>query len=214
MRGRVAGAGAALGLAIACLVLWLHPGRAPRPGAPAEPPEAFPGAVEGGAPSNPSPPSGSPKPAAGGARPAASGGALPAASGGAPERPPGGREEPSSRAAPPRVPSDLPPPPRGVHRVARARVEAALEQETALARRFRTSRTVHDGHRLLKLGTVEEGGFLAELGLASRDVLMLVDGEWVTDRDNPLWEALRTRDELVLVVVREGTPHSWLVRIE
>ena len=43
---------------------------------------------------------------------------------------------------------------------------------------------------------------------------MRVDGEWVTDQENPLWAALRDHDELVLVVMREGTARSWRVHVE
>jgi hypothetical protein len=135
---------------------------------------------------------------------------------------PPGRAEPGTQAstreagrpAPPRVPPELQPPPREIRTLSRARVAAALAREGALERRFTLTRTVHDGHRLLKLGAIDPDGFYAELGLATGDVLMLVDGEWVTDQQNPLWSALADRDELALVVMRQGKPLAWRVEIE
>lgn len=123
-------------------------------------------------------------------------------------------ERESGRLAPPRVPPEKQPPLREVRKLSRARVAAALEREGALERRFEVTRTVHDGHRLLKLGAIAPDGFYRELGLATGDVLMLVDGEWVTDQQNPLWSALADRDELVLVVMRQGKPLAWRVEIE
>ena len=120
----------------------------------------------------------------------------------------------SGRPTPPRVPPKRQPSPREIRTLSRARVVAALDREGALERRFEVTRTVHDGHRLLKLGTIAPDGFYRELGLATGDVLMLVDGEWVTDQQNPLWSALADRDELVLVVMRQGKPLAWRVEIE
>jgi hypothetical protein len=188
----------AVTLALAVLALWLLPGDPPREkittapqGVSRKPAEAAPRAPV-------------PQPVA-----------APAANRGeATEPPAAGGDEAQRPLLPPAVPPALQPPSRELRTLSRARVEAALAHESALDRQFETSRSVHDGHRLLKLGYVGPGSFYAELGLESRDVLLLVDGEWVTDLGNPLWAALRSRDELVLVVMRRGTPRSWRVRIE
>lgn len=199
MGHRVAGGLAVVLLALAALALWLRP-QAPLPQRAAPRPQPV---VQ---------------------EPSAGTGAAPFPTPVAPPAPARVRDEEREPAdagraqarvvEPPSVPPDLLPPPRGERTLSRARVEEALAREPQLDRQFRSTRTVHDGHRLLKLGVVEPGSFYAELGLESRDVLVLVNGEWVTDRDNPLWDALRGGDALVLVVMRQGTSRSWRVRIE
>lgn len=203
---RLTGGIGAVALALGALALWLLAGDSPRKQATTlsrKPPEA---ASSAPAPQPPRAASSAPAP-----RPPA---ASAAKRGEAPEPAVAGRDEAQRPASPPAVPPALQPPPRELRTLSRARVEAALAHESTLERQFETSRTVHDGYRLLKLGYVAPESFYADLGLESRDVLILVDGEWVTDHGNPLWAALRSRDELVLVVMRRGTPRSWRVRIE
>jgi 2-hydroxychromene-2-carboxylate isomerase len=105
---------------------------------------------------------------------------------------------------PPRVPLDLLPEPDAVITLRRAWVSGALAKRGVLEARLEPGRGVHDGHRLLKLGEVEPGDLYEGLGLEAGDLIMLVDGEWLTDRQNPLWEALETRDAITLVFVRRG----------
>jgi protein-disulfide isomerase/type II secretory pathway component PulC len=66
-----------------------------------------------------------------------------------------------------------------------------------------------EGKRLLKLTTVETGGLFDLMGLQTKDVLMRVDGEWVHDQHNPLWEALRTQDSVTLTIIRKGFPKTF-----
>jgi len=117
-------------------------------------------------------------------------------------------------AEPSFAPAPLQVAPEGERTLPRSLVEAALASQTSLEHDLEPTSTLHDGHRLLELGDVEKGGFYSRLGLEPRDVLMRVDGEWVTDQENPLWAALRDHDELVLVVMREGTARSWRVHVE
>jgi protein-disulfide isomerase len=114
---------------------------------------------------------------------------------------------------PPRVPLDLLPKPDAVITLRRAWVSGALANRGVLAARLEPGRGVHDGHRLLKLAEVEPGDLYQGLGLEAGDLIMLVDGEWLTDRQNPLWTALETRDEITLVFVRRGRylTHRYLI---
>jgi len=66
-----------------------------------------------------------------------------------------------------------------------------------------------EGKRLLKLTDVETGDLFDLLGLQTRDVLMQVNGKWVHDQHNPLWEALRTQNEVTLTIMRKGFPKTF-----
>ena len=66
-----------------------------------------------------------------------------------------------------------------------------------------------EGNRLLKLMRVEPGSLYDRLGLQARDVLMQVDGAWVHDSHNPLWDALRKQEYVTLTIMRRGFPRTF-----
>lgn len=106
------------------------------------------------------------------------------------------------------------PAPSGVVTLSREAVDRALENRRELARDLRPGQLELEGRRLLKLGAVAEGSLYDRMGLAPGDVLMQVNGRFVHDAENPLWEALRTESRIVLTVMRTGFPRTFAYEIE
>ena len=95
--------------------------------------------------------------------------------------------------------------------------EQALAERPALEAKLEQSRGIYSGRRLLTIRQIRAGDLYDRLGLRERDVLLLVDGEWVTDEENPLWRALEKGQagaELNILVMRRGLPRSYRYRIE
>jgi protein-disulfide isomerase len=113
----------------------------------------------------------------------------------------------------PSVPLEELPPPEVVVTLSRAEVDHALEDRKALDRKLEGSAGVFSGQRLLKLRTVEEGDFYARLGLQAGDVLMLVDGQFVTREQGSLWDAFEQGEGVTLLFMRRGLPHTYEYRI-
>lgn len=93
-------------------------------------------------------------------------------------------------------------------------VDRALRDPEALAAALKPGRLDVEGVRLLKLERVEPGSLYDWLGLQAGDVLMQVDGVFVHDQYNPLWDALRDHDALTLTIMRRGIPRTFQYRIE
>ena len=66
-----------------------------------------------------------------------------------------------------------------------------------------------EGKRLLKLTAVEPGRLYARLGLRPGDVLIQVNGQWIHDQHNPLWEALQTQHVVTVTIIRKGFPKTY-----
>jgi protein-disulfide isomerase/type II secretory pathway component PulC len=113
---------------------------------------------------------------------------------------------------PPLPPSAFPEPQRVVT-LERARVTAALADRSGLERKLTPTSATFSDRRLLVVERVVPGDLYDLLGLREGDVLMAVDGEWLTDQHNPLWQAAAQRDEIVLVFMRRGLPHSLRYRL-
>lgn len=97
----------------------------------------------------------------------------------------------------------------GVLTLPRTDIDIALEKSDELEARLASGSLDLEGKRLLKLTDVETGDLFDLLGLQTRDVLMQVDGKWVYDHHNPLWEALRTQDKVTLTIMRNGFPKTF-----
>jgi hypothetical protein len=91
----------------------------------------------------------------------------------------------------------------------RGDVDRALRDLAALEQSLTRADPEIDGRRLLVLSSVEAGSLYDLLQLQERDVLMQVNGEWVDDRRNPLWDALRSHGTVTLLVMRAGQPQSF-----
>jgi protein-disulfide isomerase/type II secretory pathway component PulC len=102
----------------------------------------------------------------------------------------------------------------GVMHLSREAVDHALERRPELEKRLSPGRLDVEGKHLLKLGEVEPGSLYDALGLVPGDVIMQVDGVFVHDQHNPLWEALRTRSRVTVTVMRKGFPKTFEYAIE
>jgi len=91
----------------------------------------------------------------------------------------------------------------------RTDVSKALKEVDSLESTLALGSLDLEGKRLLKLTNVETGGLFDLMGLQAKDVLMQVDGKWVHDHHNPLWEALRTQDRVTLTIMRKGFPKTF-----
>lgn len=114
-------------------------------------------------------------------------------------------------------PAPDPSPPReagGVLQLDREQVDRALEPRAELERRLSPGRLDVQGQRLLKLGEVEPGSLYEMLGLEPGDVILQVDGRFVHDEYNPLWEALRSQGRVTVTVMRKGFPRIFEYAIE
>jgi type II secretion system protein C len=96
----------------------------------------------------------------------------------------------------------------------RTRLSAELGNRRALEQSTELAPLDVEGRRLVKLREVPAGSLLDRLGLQPRDVLMRVDGEWIHDQRNPLWQALETQNEVTLVIMRRGLPRTFKYVIE
>ncbi|MBJ21289.1 MAG: hypothetical protein CL933_17930 [Deltaproteobacteria bacterium] len=117
------------------------------------------------------------------------------------------------RAALPRIPPEELAEPEAVLTLTRAEVDLALKDRRGLDRKLEASRAEFSGQRLLSLRQVTEGDFYARLGLQERDVLMVVNGEFLTVEHNWIWDAFETQAEITLLIMRRGRPHTFAYRI-
>lgn len=92
-------------------------------------------------------------------------------------------------------------------------VERALRDVALLESSLTRAAPELDGRRLLVLDGVEPGSLFDVLQLEERDVLMQVNGEWVDDSRNPLWDALRAGGTVTLMVMRAGQPRAFAYEI-
>jgi type II secretory pathway component PulC len=107
-----------------------------------------------------------------------------------------------------RAPLRTMPPPNSVIDLRRAEVDRALRDLSDLERQLAPGALDVEGKRLLIVTAVEPGNLFDLLGLREHDVLMQVDGEWIHDQLNPLWDALRDRERVRLLVMRGGFPQT------
>lgn len=91
----------------------------------------------------------------------------------------------------------------------RSDVDRALRDVPALERSLIRAAPELDGRRLLVVASVDPGSLYDLLQLQDRDVLMQVNSEWVDERRNPLWDALRTDESVTLMIMRAGQPRSF-----
>jgi protein-disulfide isomerase len=113
----------------------------------------------------------------------------------------------------PHLSPDEIPDPEMILTLDREDITRALEDRRALDRKLEASPATFSGQRLLKLRKVDEHDLYTRLGLEPGDVLMLVDGRFVTAERNRLWDELAAKDSLTLLVMRRGRPHTFLYRI-
>jgi hypothetical protein len=120
---------------------------------------------------------------------------------------------PDERSALPEIPADFFDDPEAVITLSRAEVDRALRERQRLNRKLEASSGEFSGQRLLKVRKIEGDDFYARLGLEERDVLLIVNGEFITVESNTLWEAFESGDRVTILVMRRGQPHTYEYRI-
>jgi len=113
----------------------------------------------------------------------------------------------------PRIPPDLLSAPEAVVTLSRTEVDLALRDRRGLDRRLEAGSGEFSGQRLLKVRTVDDGSFYARLGLEERDVLLAVNGEFVTVDHPSIWKAFESGDKVTILIMRRGLPHTYEYRI-
>ena len=130
------------------------------------------------------------------------------------------RTNPGRGAGAPAPPSSLPeiPPerlaePELVLPLERSVVDVALENRDLVEFGFEATRAEFSGQRLLKVRQVEEGDFFSRLGLEAGDVLLAVNGAFLTEAHDHFLDAFAEGDVVRILVMRRGRPHTWEYRI-
>lgn len=110
------------------------------------------------------------------------------------------------------APEDMPEP-ELVLTLDRQTILRALEDRRRLDDKLEASSGRFSGRRLLKLRRVDEDDLYTRLALEPGDVLLLIDGRFVTAGSDRLWDALAESDAFTLLVMRRGRPHSFRYEI-
>ena len=96
--------------------------------------------------------------------------------------------------------------------ISRAKIDEALLDRQDLNGRLDATRGEFSGHRLLKIRKIREGDLYTHLGLEAGDVLLALNGAFVTVDENRFFETLAKQDIVRLLVMRRGKPHSFEYR--
>lgn len=113
----------------------------------------------------------------------------------------------------PEIPPEALSEPELVLSLRRSDVAAALADRDLLEDRLEATRGEFSGQRLLKIRDVAEGDFFSRLGLRPGDVLLAVNGAFVTQDHDHFLDAFAEGDVVRLLVMRHGRPHTWEYRV-
>lgn len=130
-----------------------------------------------------------------------------------PSRVPSSALVPEAEAQWPHLAPEEMPEPELVLNLDRKAILRALEDRRRLDEKLEASSGRFSGRRLLKLRRVDEDDLYGHLGLEPGDVLLLIDGRFVTAGSDRLWDALAESDGFTLLVMRRGRPHSFRYQI-
>lgn len=94
-------------------------------------------------------------------------------------------------------------------------VDAHLLNQTELEKSFKEAEhKVNQQFHLLRLEDIANTDFYSTLGLHERDVIMMVNGDWLHSGQNTLWNTLHSDDSLSIVLMRKGLPYRYDFNIE
>ena len=113
----------------------------------------------------------------------------------------------------PAIPAEHLKEPDAIVPLERAVVDEALANELLTTERFESTRGEFSGERLLKLRRVEDGDFFSRLGLEMGDVLLVVNGAFVTESHDHFLDAFADHDVVRVRIMRRGRPYAWEYRI-
>ena len=113
----------------------------------------------------------------------------------------------------PKIPADFFADPEAVITLSRTEVDRALRERQQLNRKLEASSGEFSGQRLLKIRKIDGNDFYSRLGLEERDVLLIVNGEFITVESNTIWDAFEIGDRVTILVMRRGQPHTYEYRI-
>ena len=92
-------------------------------------------------------------------------------------------------------------------------VTQALKEEARLNGQLEASRGEFSGQRLLKVRKIVPGDLFDQLGLEEGDVFLAVNGAFVTVDHGSIFDSLATGDEVTILIMRRGKPHTYGFRI-
>lgn len=96
--------------------------------------------------------------------------------------------------------------PKGESPLSREWLDDQLVAQSSLRAHFQPGELEVEGVHLLKLKGVKDSEFYQTLGLREGDVVMRVNGEWVHEAQNNLFDALETEEKVSVIVMRKGLP--------
>lgn len=85
-------------------------------------------------------------------------------------------------------------------------LQSQIQRRDALEEQLHPTEHKIEGSSLLKLNNHEIDSFYTALGMEPGDVIVRVNGEWVYDGSNPLWQSLESSGDLTISVIRRGLP--------
>ncbi|GEM_PF-2368862 len=113
----------------------------------------------------------------------------------------------------PEIPPGVLAEPERVISLGRDEVDVALAERQEIEAQLRPTRGEFSGERLLKVRDGATQPFLERLGLEPGDVLVAVNGAFVTVAHDGFLDAFAAGDVVEILIMRRGRPHSWEYRI-
>ena len=87
-----------------------------------------------------------------------------------------------------------------------------LSDEAGLTGYFYKGDHKPGGNHVLKLSDVSGHSFFETMGFRTGDVILQVNGEWIHENQNSLWNDLRYSDDIEVKLMRRGKPVTYYYR--
>jgi protein-disulfide isomerase len=121
--------------------------------------------------------------------------------------------EDAADAALPAIPPGTLAEPELIVALDRGIVDQALQDRSKLNGQLDASRGEFSGQRLLKIRKIAPGDLFDQLGLEEGDVFLAVNGAFVTVDHESIFDSFATGDEVTILIMRRGKPHTYGFRI-